>query len=163
MGRAHWPDAPEFGGWIDVTGRQVFEVLGTVGPPGVRGIEWYFMPEREHYGKRLVDAVWQYGTGLKVYSERLCEVMEAQGARLETWPADVRHRDGQRIPGYLAVLEEVDTPGPVHSFVKGRRSSDVAINEDVRSAILRGAFAGLEIEEVSGPFPGGDFDDPPAL
>lgn len=88
--------------------------------------------------------------------------MEASGARLQTWPADVRLRDGSPVPGYLAVLEELDRPGPVHSFLMHRRTGRVAINEDVRGAIREAGLTGLEIDEVAGPFPGGDFHDPPA-
>ena len=77
------------------------------------------MPPREHYGKRLIDAVWQGGDGLKVYSERMCAVLESCGARLQTWPADVRYRNGTPVEGYLSVLEEVDAPGPVHSMSGG--------------------------------------------
>lgn len=156
------PTKPELGEWHDASGRQVQEVLDQVGPPGVSGVEWCFMPLRGHYGKRLVDALWQYGSGLKVYSEHLCAVMEASGARLQTWQADVRLRDGSPVPGYLAVLEELDRPGPVHSFLRNRRTGRVAIDEGVRNAVVEAGLAGLEIEEVAGPFPGGDFNNPPA-
>ncbi|UFN45040.1 hypothetical protein [Nocardioides okcheonensis] len=148
--------------WHDGSGRPVHEVLDQAGPPGVSGVEWWFAPLRGHRGTRLVDALWQYGAGLKVYSEGLCAVMEASGARLQTWPADVRLRDGSPVPGYLAVLEELDRPGPVHSFLMHRRTGRVAINEDVRGAIREAGLTGLEIDEVAGPFPGGDFHDPPA-
>lgn len=156
------PSKPELGGWHDASGREVREALGQVGPPGVSGVQWWFAPPRGHYGKRLVDALWQGGFGLKVYSERLCAVMEASGARLQTWQADVRLLDGSPVPGYRAVHEELHRPGPVHSFLMNRRTGRVTIDEDVRNAIVEAGLAGLEIDEVAGPFPGGDFNNPPA-
>jgi hypothetical protein len=148
------PTAPEYGVWHTPSGKRVDTTLATVGPPGVEDVEWWFMPLRGHRGKRLVDAVWQYGVGLKVYSERMCAVMESCGARLQTWPADVRLRDGTPVDGYLAVLEEVDAPGPVHSMWRGRRTGRVAISGDVRSALVEAGTTGLEILEATSAFPG---------
>ncbi len=148
------PTKPEYGIWYTPAGTRVDEALGTVGPPGVPDLEWYFMPLPGHRGKRTVDALWQYLHGLKVYSERLCAVMESCGARLQTWPADVRFRDGSPAEGYLSVLEEVDAPGPVHSMWRGRRTSHVAINDDVRHAVLEAGLTGLEIKTAGSAFPG---------
>lgn len=148
------PTKPEYGVWKAPGGEPVREILATEGPPGVQDVEWYFMPYRDHYGKRLVDAVWQYGYGLKVYSERMCAVLESCGARLQTWPADVRLRDGSPVEGYLSVLEEVDAPGPVHSMFQGRRTGQVAISGEVREALRDAGMTGLEILEANGAFPG---------
>lgn len=148
------PAKPEYGIWYAPSGKAVHEALGDEGPPGVEDVEWYFQPLRGHRGKRLVDALWQYQLGLKVYSERMCAVMQSCGARLQTWPADVRYRDGSPVEGYLSVLEEVDAPGPVHSMWRGRRTGRVAINDDVRRALVDAGMTGLEIEEATSPFPG---------
>ena len=114
------------------------------------------MPLSGHYGKRLVDAVWRYGDGLKVYSERMCVVLESCGARLQTWPADVRFRDGSPVEGYLSVLEEVGAPGPVHSLCRGRRTGRVVISGEVREALRDAGMTGLEILEANSAFPGDD-------
>ncbi|HSF36667.1 MAG TPA: hypothetical protein VLA70_11155 [Nocardioides sp.] len=151
------PTKPEYGVWWSSSGQDITEVLGADGPPAITDVEWYFRPMREHYGKRLPDALWQYGRGLKVYSERLCEVMQTHGAGLQTWPADVRHRDGTPVPGYLAVLEEVEAVAPVHSHLRHRRSGRVVVDATVKEAVVRAGLIGLEIEEVAGPFPAGDF------
>lgn len=148
------PTAPEYGVWYAPSGQDVQMNLGNEGPPGVQDVEWYFAPLKGHRGKRLVDAIWQYGFGLKVYSERMCVVMESCGARLQTWPADVRLRDGSHVEGYLAVLEEVDAPGPVHSMWQGRRTGQVAINEEVRQALIDAGMTGLEIRDGVSAFPG---------
>jgi hypothetical protein len=131
----------------------VHEILATDGPPGVRDVEWCFMPLPGHDGARLVDALWQYGDGLKVWSDRMCAVLEACGARLQTWPADVRLRDGSPVEGYLAVLEEIDAPGPVHSLFRGRRVGRVTISGEVRTALRDAGMTGLELNEASSPFP----------
>lgn len=148
------PTKPEYGVWYAPSGRRVDEALGADGPPGVHDVEWHFAPLAGHRGKRLVDALWQYMYGLKVYSERMCEVMESCGARLQTWPADVRYGDGSPVEGYLSVLEEVDSAGPVHSMWRGRRTSQVAIDGEVRTALVGAGMTGLEITEVTSPFPG---------
>ena len=150
------PTAPEHGVWTTPGGEPVHEVLATEGPPGVQDVEWFFMPLPGHYGKRLVDAVWQYGDGLKVYSERMCAVLESCGARLQTWPADVRLRDGSPVGGYLSVLEEVGAPGPVHSVFRGRRTGRVVISGEVREALRDAGMTGLEILEATSAFPGDD-------
>ena len=147
------PTAPEYGVWKTPSGKPVHEILATEGPPGVQDVEWYFMPYRDHYGKRFVDAVWQYGDGLKVYSERMCAVLESCGARLQTWPADVRFRDGSPVKGYLSVLEAVDAPEPVHSLRRGRRTGRVVISGEVRKALLAAGMTGLEILEADSAFP----------
>jgi hypothetical protein len=148
------PTAPEYGVWTAPSGKAVHEILATEGPPGVQDVEWYFMSLSGHYGKRLVDALWQYGDGLKVYSERMCAVLESCGARLQTWPADVRYRNGSPVEGYLSVLEEVDAPGPVHSMYRGRRTGRVAISGEVRKALRDAGMTGLEIVEADCAFPG---------
>jgi len=148
------PTAPEYGVWHAPSGKDVQMDLGSEGPPGFPDVEWYFSPLKGHRGKRLNDALWQYGFGLKVYSERMCAVMEACGARLQTWPADVRFRDGSPVEGYLSVLEEVDAPGPVHSMWRGRRTGRVAINEEVRQALVDAGMTGLEIRDAASAFPG---------
>ena len=143
------PTAPEYGVWTTPSGEAVHEVLATEGPPGVRDVEWYFVPPREHYGKRLVDALWQGGDGLKVYSERMCTVLESCGARLQTWPADIRLRNGTPIEGYLSVLEEADAPAPVHSLFRGLRTSRVMISAEVRQALHDAGMTGMDILEGS--------------
>ena len=148
------PSAPEYGVWCTPSGEPVHEILASEGPPGVHDVEWYLMPPREHYGKRLIDAVWQGGDGLKVYSERMCAVLESCGARLQTWPADVRYRNGSPVEGYLSVLEEVDAPGPVHSMYRGRRTGRVTISGEVRKALHDAGMTGLEILEADCAFPG---------
>ncbi|RYB96673.1 hypothetical protein EUA06_03685 [Nocardioides glacieisoli] len=147
------PTAPEYGVWTAPSGKALHEALATEGPPGVHDVEWYFMPQREHYGKRLVDALWQGGDGLKVYSERMCAVLESCSARLQTWPADIRHRNGSPVDGYLSVLEEVDSPGPVHSVFRGRRVGRVTISGEVRTALLHAGMTGLDIREAPSAFP----------
>lgn len=157
------PTAPEYGVWRDRDGNRVVTTLATEGPPGLRGVEWYFAPLPGHRGKRLVDALWQYGEGLKVYSARMCEVMESCGARLQTWPADVHYQDGSPVEErYLSVLEEVDEPGPVHSMWRGRRTNEVAINGYVRQALMDAGMTGLQIKKAATPFPGdhGFYDSP---
>ncbi len=148
------PTAPDYGVWYAPSGKNVKATLGIEGPPGVRDVEWYFIQPRDHRGKRLVDALWQYGFGLKVYSERMCAAMESCGARLQTWPADVRFKDGSPVEGYLSVLEDVAAPGPVHSMWRGRRAGRVAINEEVRQALIDGGMTGLEIRDAASSFPG---------
>lgn len=148
------PSAPQYGVWRTPSGEAIHDLLGSEGPPAVQDVEWYFMPPREHYGNRLVDALWQSGDGLKVYSERMCAVLESCGARLQTWPADIRYRNGSVVEGYLSVLEEVDSPGPVHSMYRGRRTGRVAINGEVRNALLDAEVTGLEILEAPSAFPG---------
>jgi hypothetical protein len=143
------PTAPKYGVWTTPSGEAVHEVLATVGPPGVLDVEWYFVPFDEHYGKRLVDALWQGGDGLKVYSERMCAVLESCGARLQTWPADIRLRNGSRVEGYLAVLEESDGPVPVHSLFRGLRGSRMIISAVVRRALLDAGMTGLDIYPAS--------------
>lgn len=101
-----------------------------------------------------MDAVWQYGYVSKVCSERMCAVLESCGARLQTWPADVRLRNGSPVEGYLSVLEEVDAPGPVHSMFRGRRTGQVAISWEVRDASRGAGMTGLEILDANGAFPG---------
>lgn len=148
------PTAPEYGVWHAPSGKDVQMDLGSEGPPGFQDVEWYFTALKGHRGKRLTDALWQYGFGLKVYSERMCAVMEACGARLQTWPADVRYRDGSPAAGYLSVLEEVDAPGPVHSMWRGRRTGQVAINDEVRQALVDAGMTGLDIRDAASAFPG---------
>ena len=143
------PTAPEYGVWTTPSGEAVHEVLATVGPPGVLDVEWYFVPPSEHYGKRLVDALWQGGDGLKVYSERMCAVLESCGAHLQTWPADIRLRNGSRVEGYLCVLEESDGPAPVHSLFRGRRGSRVIISAGVRRALIDAGMTGMDIHPAS--------------
>ena len=147
------PTAPEHGVWTAPSGRAIHEILATEGPPGVQDVEWYFMPPREHYGKRLVDALWQVGDGLNVYSKRMCAVLESCGARLQAWPADIRFRDGSPVEGYLSVLEEVDSPAPVHSIFRGRRVGRVTISEEVRKALLEAGMTGLNITRAPSAFP----------
>lgn len=146
--------APRYGVWRTAGGKPVHEILATEGPPGVPDVEWYFMPLSGHYGKRSVDAVWQYDDGLKVYSKRMCAVLESCGARLRTWPADVRLRTGSPVEGYLSVLEEVDAPGPVHSMFRGRRTGRVVISAEVRQALRDAGMTGLEITDADSAFPG---------
>ncbi len=117
-------------------------------------MEWYFRPLSDHRGKRLVDALWQYGIPLKVFSERMCAVLESCGARLQTWPADVRLRDGTPVDGYLSVLEETDAAGPVHSMWRGRRTGQVAMSGEVRRALAHAEITGLDIREAASAFPG---------
>lgn len=148
------PTKPEYGFWYAPSGKAVHEALADEGPPGVQDVEWYLQPPQGHRGKRLVDALWHGTWGLKVYSDRLCEVMESCGARLRTWPADVRFRDGSPVEGYRTVLEEADAPGPVHSAFRGRRVGMVVINDEVRRALVETGMTGLEIWEVASPFPG---------
>jgi hypothetical protein len=42
----------------------------------------------------------------------------------------------------------------VHSMFRGRRSGEVAINDDVRRALVDAGMTGLEIREATSPFPG---------
>ena len=148
------PTAPEYGVWKTPSGKPVHEILATEGPPGVQDVEWYFMPYRDHYGKRLVDAVWQYGDGLKVYSERMCAVLESCGARLQTWPADVRFEGRIARQGIsLGTGGGRCPPDPVHSLRRGRRTGRVVISGEVRKALLAAGMTGLEILEADSAFP----------
>ena len=147
------PTRPEYGIWYAPSGKRVDLTLDLEGPPGISDLEWWYMPLKGHRGKRPVDAPWVYMAGLKVYSERMCAVMESCGARLQTWPADVRYRDGSAVDGYLSVLEEVDAAGPVHSGRRGRRLDRVVISEDVRTALVDAGMTGLEIEKADSAFP----------
>jgi len=80
-------------------------------------------------------------------------VLESCGARLQTWPADIRYRNGSPVDGYLSVLEEVDSPGPVHSVLRGRRVGRVTISGEVRTALLDACMTGLDIREAPSAFP----------
>lgn len=90
-------------------------------------------------------------------------MLESYGARLQTWPADVRYRNGSPVEGYPAVLEQVDSPGPVHSMYRGRRTGQVAISDEVRKALLGAGMTGLEILRAPAAFPGdnGFYKSPP--
>lgn len=148
------PTRPTLGAWRTPLGQVVHHALGIEGPPAVRDVEWYFMPVQGHRGRRLGDALWQYGEALNVYSERMCAVLESCGARLQTWPADVRLRDGSPIEGYLSVLEETNAAGPVHSMFRGRRAGRVVINEQVRDSLNDAGMTGLEFTAIDHAFPG---------
>jgi hypothetical protein len=101
--------------------------------------------------------------GLKVMTGRMCGVLADNGAQLEVFgDADVRLRDGTNVTGYVAVLEDAELPGPVHSLWRGRRSHRLVVSGDVRKALTRARLTGLEYEPVPGPFPADDpafFDD----
>lgn len=66
VGGDSWAECAQVRRLENAGGKPVHEILATEGPPGVRDVEWYLMPLSGHYGKRSVDAVWQYGDGLKV-------------------------------------------------------------------------------------------------
>lgn len=147
--------APTHGRWRSPAGLDVTEVLGRGGPPAV-DVDVWWVQQDGHRGTRLTDLLWDTGMlGLKLVSERMLAVLVGQGADLRCLgAADVRMRDGSPVPGYVAVLEEAERPGPVHSHWRGRRSHELVVSDIVRKALDDAGLTGLDVEEVDGPFPG---------
>ncbi len=154
--------APQYGRWKSPSGLDVTEILDRKGPSTLDVDVWWVQQEG-HRGRRLTDMLWDTGLlGIKLLSERMHRVLIEQGATLETFDADIRLSNGDRVEGYVAVLEESEQPGPVHSLWHGRRSHDVVVSDPVRKAMDEARLTGLEIEPVVGPFPAdtpGFFDD----
>ena len=155
-------DSPAFGRWVSPSGLDVAETLDRHGPTGVDvTVRWVQSPE--HRGQRLTDFLWETGlSGLKLVSRRMLQVLTDADARLEVFDADVRMRNGDPVEGYVAVLEQCDEPGPVHSLWRGKRAECFVVSDQVLAAIEHAGLTGLDIEPVAGPFPGdrpGYFDE----
>ncbi|NYJ03195.1 hypothetical protein HNR19_003893 [Nocardioides thalensis] len=147
-------DAPTYGRWRAPSGIDVEKALGEAGPGSVDVAVWW-VQEPEHYGKRLNDFLWQTSMiGLKLLSERMVEVLRGCGAELDVFDVEIRLRSGDRLGGYVGVLEECNDPGPVHSLWRGRRSHNLVVSDEVLAAIKEAGLTGLRIEAVNGAFPG---------
>ncbi len=145
--------APTYDRWTTPSGIDVENALGASGPPSVDVAVWWIQ-EPEHYGKRLTDFLWQTSMiGLKLVSERMQEVLSRSGAELEVFDVDIRLRDGERLEGYVGVLEECQHPAPVHSLWKGRRSHHFVVSGDVLTAIKDAELTGLTVKAVDSAFP----------
>lgn len=155
-------DAPRYGNWISPAGAHVRNVLSDRGPLGL-DVEFWWDQAPEHSGRRLTDFLCETGgLGLKLLSARMVEVLSRHGAALEIFEPDIRMRDGVRVEGFLAVLEETGMPGPVHSAWRGRRGDLLVVSDEVRAALEAAELTGLLVEPAPGPFPGdtpGFFDD----
>lgn len=147
------PTAPQYGRWITPSGKDVERTLASEGPPGV-DVEWWFGQPSEHRGTRDVDMVWQSGIGLKLLSQRLVELLQDHDARLQTFPADVRLRNGTPVPGYVAVLESIHEALPAHSWMRGRRVDCLVVSSTIHTEIQQGDFTGITFTPVASEFPG---------
>ncbi len=146
--------APPYGPWISPAGHDVRKVLGQRGP-AVLDVPVWWAQEAEHRGDRRTDLLWETGMlGLKLMSERMCHLLHECGGTLEVFEGiEIRLRNGDRVSGYVAVLEDTEQPGPVHSLWRGRRSHRLVVSDEVRTALRKARLVGLELEEVDGPFP----------
>lgn len=145
--------APEYGRWRTPGGLDVRTVLGERGPAAL-DVDVWWEQETDNRGTRLTDVLWTTSRlGLKLTSERMVAVLRDCGARLETFPVDIRWRSGALVEGYLGVLEDCRTAGPVHSLWRGRRSHDFVVSGDVLTAIESAGLTGLVVRPVLGAFP----------
>lgn len=145
------PDKPRWGRWITPSGLDVANTLGDVGPDPI-DVEMWWGPMREHYGKRLTDLVWQGGLfGLKIASERLVEILRAQGADLQVFDVDIRWRTGDPISGYVGFLEPVDEARPVRSERPGDRNHRFLADQSVFEAMRAAKLTGIEFAPVKRP------------
>ncbi len=146
-------DAPEYGRWVTPSGMDVARVLGDRGP-GALDVDVWWVQVPGHRGKRLRDFLWQTGPlGLKLVSQEMLEVLRRSGADLEVFDVDIRLRGGESVAGYVGVLEETHSPGPVHSLWRGRRGHELVVADKVLAAMRDAGLSGIEVEPVAGPFP----------
>jgi hypothetical protein len=105
--------APTYGPWISPAGHDVRKVLGQRGP-GALDVPVRWVQEPEHHGKQRTDMLWETGLlGLKLLSDRMRRVLEDHGAKLEVFEdVEIRLRDGERLPGYVGVLEDTEYRRP---------------------------------------------------
>lgn len=115
----------------------------------------WMQEQRSHGGKVWCDMLWDSsGSGVKVVSSRLSALLRDLEPRLVESPAEVRDRDGTRVPEYVSLAEPFDRSAPVHSYGARERFTAFVIDADVRRRVLDARLVGLDITAESTPFPG---------
>ncbi|WP_121253106.1 hypothetical protein [Nocardioides ferulae] len=151
----HGDGKPGRGRWVTPAGRDVLKVLRAEGPPGL-DVAVHWVQQRDSRGKRPTAMLWQTDlSGFKLVSTDMVEVLRQHCPDLRTFPdLDIRLRNGERVSGYVGVLEPFAVDAPVHSYFSDRRAHRLVVDDDVSRALRSSDLAGLEITEAPGPFPG---------
>lgn len=96
---------PEMGYWTTEDGRDVMEVVGAGQADTLAFPVWF--EQSPDGGDRRGDMVWTQGAPMTIVSEAFVEGLRTLGVEgWDTYPVDIRGRDGEAIPGYVGFVPD---------------------------------------------------------